>query len=70
MTAESAEDLIGRLYGLLILVEDRLGPETRTTSSRWTSTPWRWKRSPGCSAICGRPSPTGSAMTCWPWAAG
>jgi hypothetical protein len=27
MTAESAEDLVGRLYGLLILVEDRLGPE-------------------------------------------
>ena len=26
MTAESAEDLVGRLYGLLILVEDRLGP--------------------------------------------
>jgi hypothetical protein len=27
MTAESAEDLVGRLYGLLILVEDRLGSE-------------------------------------------
>jgi hypothetical protein len=27
VTAESAEDLVGRLYGLLILVEDRLGPE-------------------------------------------
>jgi hypothetical protein len=27
MTAGSAEDMVGRLYGLLILVEDRLGPE-------------------------------------------
>ncbi len=27
MTAESAEDLVGRLYGLLILVENRLGSE-------------------------------------------
>jgi len=25
MTAESSEDLVGRLYGLLILVQDRLG---------------------------------------------
>jgi hypothetical protein len=27
MTAEPAEDLVGQLYGLLILVEDRLGSE-------------------------------------------
>ena len=27
MTPASAEDMVGRLYGLLILVEDRLGPE-------------------------------------------
>jgi len=27
MTAESAEDLVGQLYGLLILFEDRLGSE-------------------------------------------
>jgi hypothetical protein len=27
MTVESAEELVGRLYGLLILVEDRLGSE-------------------------------------------
>ena len=27
MTPASAEDMAGRLYGLLILVEDRLGPE-------------------------------------------
>ena len=47
MTAKSAEDLVGRLYGVLILVEDRLGPsecEKRTTSSKWTITPWHWTR--------------------------
>ena len=27
MNTESAEDLVGRLYGLLILVEDRMGSE-------------------------------------------
>ena len=27
MTPASAEDIVGRLYGLLILVQDRLGPE-------------------------------------------
>jgi hypothetical protein len=27
MTPASAEDMAGRLYGLLILVQDRLGPE-------------------------------------------
>ena len=30
MTEESAEDLVGRLYGLLILVEDRMGPGQAT----------------------------------------
>ena len=30
MNTESAEDLVGRLYGLLILVEDRMGHERAT----------------------------------------
>ena len=33
MTEESAEDLVGRLYGLLILVEDRMGPGRATGSA-------------------------------------
>jgi hypothetical protein len=33
VTEESAEDLVGRLYGLLILVEDRMGPGRRATDA-------------------------------------
>jgi hypothetical protein len=35
MSTESAEDLVGRLYGLLILVEDRLGTERAREAHRF-----------------------------------
>ena len=66
--AASSEDLAGRLYGLLIRLDDRLPAEQAhglhhvPTSM---NTGWRWRTWPGCSPTARSPSPARSAATCW-----
>jgi hypothetical protein len=73
MNTESAEDLVGRLYGLLILVEDRMGSERAREAHHFIEVDeyaLALEEIAGVLGLCAWPSRTRSATTCWPWPAG
>jgi hypothetical protein len=73
MDGVSCEDLAGRLYGLLIMLEGRLGGEQARLLHHFIEV---GEYGLALEEIAGRsprtrsPSPTLSAGTCWPWLTG
>jgi hypothetical protein len=73
MDAAYYEDLAGRLYGLLIMLEDRLGGEQAQLLYHFIEVGeygLALKESLARSPRARSPSPTRSPATRWPWPAG